>query len=109
MPVLQLLVGKVTDKVATHESEEPCFVLRHRAAKKNIGLTFVAAGLPSLDHQHEWKNEPIGLPGPGVGPQPVYGLRDVIEKSAVQRFYQDRLAFRVVGIAQSGGMNERKM
>jgi hypothetical protein len=109
MPVLQLLVGKVTDKVAAHESEEPCFVLRYRAAKKNVGLTFVAAWLPSLDHQHEWKYEPICLSGPGVGPQPVYGLRDVIEKSAVQGFYQDRLAFRVAGIAQSARMNERKM
>ena len=84
MPVLQILVGKVTDKVAAHESEESCFVLGDGAAKKNVGLTFVAARLPSLDHQYEWKYEPIGLSGPGVGLQPVYGLRDVIEKPAVQ-------------------------
>src|SRR6516164_1126628 len=74
MPVLELLVGEVTDKVAAHESEESCFVLRHRAAKKNIRLTFVAARLPSLNHQHKWKYEPISLSGPGVGPQTVHGL-----------------------------------
>ena len=83
--------------------------LDNRAAKKNIRLTFIAARLPSLDHQQEWKNESISLSGPGVRPQRVHGLRDVIEKSAVQGFYRNRLAFRIIRITQSARMNKRKM
>lgn len=109
MPEIQLFVGKVTDKIAAHKSEEFCFVLGYRRAKKNIGLTFAAAGLPSLNAQHEWKNESISLSRPGVRPQPVHGLRDVIVESAVEGFYRDRLAFRVIAISQSARMNPGKV
>src|ERR1700746_3038500 len=104
MSILQVVVRKMTDKVAAHESEESCFVLGYGAAKKNVGLTFVAARLPSLDHQQEWKYEPVCLSGPGVGLQAVYRLGDVIEKSAVQGLYGDSLALRVIGVAQSARM-----
>ena len=109
MPGIQLFVGKVTDKIAPHESEVSCFVPGYRTAKKNIGLTFAAAGLPSLNEQHEWQNEFVSLSGAGVGPQPVHRLRDVILKSTVEGLYRNRLAFRVGGITQSARMNPGKV
>jgi hypothetical protein len=99
MPVLQIVVGKMTDKIPAHEPEESGFVLGYGTAKKNVGLSLVAAWLPPLNHQHEWKYKPICLSGPGVRPQAVHRLRDIIQESAFDGLDRDRFAFGVIRIS----------
>jgi hypothetical protein len=94
----QIFVRKVTHKISTHESEKSGFVLGYRTAKKDIRLSFAAAGLPSLNDQHEWKNEFVGLSGALVWLQPVHGLGNVVLKPTVDGRYRDGFAFGIIRI-----------
>src|SRR6516164_9038595 len=106
---VQFVVGFNVAVVAPREAIKFCLVRRYRSTEVDVGMSFDAFRLASLDNNHEGQDHGVALSGHAVGPKLVDWCIDLVLKTTGGLGDRNRRALGLLWIAEYSRVHPREM